>query len=706
MSIPPKRTGQIGVGQTGPGQTRTGVTATNTKVGKPPEPPRPTWLRWLRKIGFWGTLGFLFLVTVVFVGSIIVYLRTPIPLPDDFAQAQASIIYYSDGETEMGRLGVANRENVDIEILPEWVPQAVVAAEDRTFYTNPGVDFAGMVRAMVKTVFTGHKQGGSTITQQYVERYYVGETTTDLMGKWKEALLALKIDREQDKDAILENYLNTVYLGRGAYGIQAAAREYYDKPASELSLSEAAMLAGILPAPSSWDPRNDHDQAVARWNYVLDGMVGLGYLDPADRLRLDFPEPIEYVNDDVYAGPNGYILKAAIQEVADEAGISIEEIEMRGYRIITTIDAPTQGAAVAAAQSMATDHSPNLRVAIVTLDPATGAITSMYGGADYLTVQRNAVTQDIAQAGSTFKPFALVSALESGMALESEYNGDSPQVVEGFTRPVKNFGNQSFGQIDLIHATANSVNTVYVQVARDVGPSKVVDAAIRAGVPEDTAGLEANPANVLGTASPHPLDMASAYATFASGGFHREPFLVSSVYRADNTVAYEHVSVSEQVFSSAVMAEVTFALQKVVVYGSGKYANSLGRPIAGKTGTSTDNQSAWFIGFTPQVVGAVALYQVGEDGSVETITPFGGFKQITGGSIPVRVWTTMMESILAGLPIEQFPPRSYIGEAIIPGPSSSPSPSPSPSPTPSATPSPTPVVTPNPTPSIAPSTNP
>ncbi|MCJ7827421.1 MAG: transglycosylase domain-containing protein, partial [Demequinaceae bacterium] len=340
-SIPPKRTGQTRTGQTGTGQTgagktpasqstirttatRTSATGTQrTMVGKP-KPPRPTWLRWLRKSAFWGTLTLLTLTTIGFLGSIIKYASLDIPEPDDFAQAQSSIIFYSDGETVIGRLGVANRENIDIEDLPEWVPHAIVAAEDRTFYTNPGVDFGGMVRAMIKTVFTGKKQGGSTITQQYVERYYVGETTTDIIGKWEEALLALKIDKEQDKDEILENYLNTVYFGRGAYGIQAAAREYYNKEASELTVSEAALLAGILPAPSAWAPRIDHDQAEFRWNYVLDGMVSLGYLDAADRLRLDFPEPIEYKNSDVFGGPDGYILRAAMDEVIDTYGLTQE----------------------------------------------------------------------------------------------------------------------------------------------------------------------------------------------------------------------------------------------------------------------------------------------------------------------------------------------------------------------------------------------
>ena len=231
----------------------------------------------------------------------------------------------------------------------------------------------------------------------------------------------------------------------------------------------------------------------------------------------------------MFGGPQGYLLRQAIVEVAERTGLSQDDVETGGYTIVTSIDWKTQQAAQNAAATLPADHSPNLRLAIVTIDPKTGAITSLYGGADYVTVPRNAVTQDIAQAGSTFKPFALIAALEAGIALESEYSGASPQAIAGFDKPLKNFGNENFGQINLITATANSVNTVYAQVARDVGPDKVVEVALRAGLPEDTAGLEANPANVLGTASPHPLDMASAYATIAAQGVYREPYLVQSV---------------------------------------------------------------------------------------------------------------------------------------------------------------------------------
>jgi len=663
---------------------------------------RPRWARILRRVGAWGLTVGLVLATIVVVGMSIYYARIQVPAPSDFAQAQSSIFYYSDGATEMGRIGIANREAVSIADLPDYVPHTIVSAEDRTFYSNPGIDFLGTGRALFKTVVLGHKQGGSSITQQYVERYYVGKTTTDIPGKVKEALLALKIDQQQDKDRILENYMNTIYFGRGAYGIQAAAHEYFNVNAADLTVSQAALLAGIIPAPSAWDPRVNPVQAEARWNYVLDGMVTEGWLTPSDRLRLDFPETAEYRKNNVFGGAQGYLLRDAIVEVAAKTGLSQDEVETGGFTIVTSIDWATQQAAQKAAATLPDGHSPDLRLAIVTLDPTSGAITSMYGGADYVTVQRNAVTQDIAQAGSTFKPFALIAALEKGIGLESVYNGASPQAVAGFSKPVKNFGNENFGDITITTATEHSVNTVYAQIARDVGPDKVVDVAVRAGLPENTSGLEANPANVLGTASPHPLDMAAAYATIAAQGVRRDPFLVKTVTDATGAVTYAHKAAEKRVFSSAVMADTTYALQQVVLHGSGSYAARLDRPIAGKTGTSSDNKSAWFIGFTPQIVGAVALYQVGADGSVEAIAPFGGFKQITGGSVPCRIWTAMMGEVFPSLPVVQFPPRAHVGTAIVPSVTPSPSPSKSPSPTLSVTPtsgggvSPSPSVSPSP----------
>ncbi|WP_159449112.1 transglycosylase domain-containing protein [Demequina sp. NBRC 110055] len=644
------------------------------------------WKGWLKRIGLWLLLAILAVTIAGIVALVIAYMRLEIPEPDDFAQAQSSVFYYADGETELGRLGVADRESVGIDTLPEYVPHAFVAAEDRTFYTNPGINIPGMVKALWDTIVLNEPRGGSSITQQYVERYYVGETTTSIPGKINETLMALKIDQEQSKDEVLENYLNTIYLGRGAYGIEAASREFYDKHAADLTLAEAAMLAGIVPAPSAWDPKEDHDKAEQRWNYVLDGMVDAEFLAQDERdAETVFPEPIEYSNQDIFAGPEGYLLQTALDEVEAKTGISRDDVESQGYRIITTIVRSHQEAAEAAVADMPDDHADNLEVGALTIDADTGAITSMYGGEDYLARQRNAVTQDVAQAGSTFKPFALVAGLERGIGLESRYEGNSGIEFPGFDAPVRNFNDRDYGWVDLIEATQNSINTAYVGLNEDVTPQATMETAIRAGLPEDTLGLEANLSNVLGSASPHAIDMASAYATFASGGIRTTPHIVAELRDAEGQTAYEADPESERVFSEDVMADTTYAMQQVVEGGSGRTAASLGRPLAGKTGTSNDNRSAWFVAFSPQIVGAVTLYQVGEDGSAERIDPFGGYSQITGSTVPADVWTAMMGPILEDYEVEEFPERADVGEtqnAWTPEPEPEPSQTASPTPTP------------------------
>ena len=678
-----------------------GGTKPPTKNGKK-QPEGPRWKRNTKRIALGALIAGCAVLILGFLGLAVRYTMLDVPTPNEFAQAQSSTIYYADGETVMGRLGVADRKIVDISTLPEYVPQAFIASEDRSFYTNPGIDVQGTARALFKTVVLGKKQGGSTITQQYVERYYVGTTTTSIKGKIDEALLAYKIDNEQDKDVVLGNYINTIYYGRGAYGVDAASRQYYGKPASELTVAETALLVGVLPAPSAFDPRVSPEDAERRWNYVMNAMLEEGYITQAEFNSAQFPETIEYKNTDTYGGTKGYLLSTALKEVEAQTGITQDEIESMGYTVVTTIDKKAQSATVKAVNKIPDDHAPNLEVGAVTLNPKTGAILSMYGGSDYLKRQRNAVTQDIAQAGSTFKPFALIAALEADISLQTKYSGKNLMTVPGFEKKVRNFNNDSFGKISLVDATAYSVNSVYAQLGQQVGPEAVKEVAIRAGLPEDTMGLEDNAANVLGTASPHVLDMAAAYATIANGGVHNDPYIVEQVLDSDGNVVYQHEVESNPVFTSDVMADATYAMTQVVQKGSGSYVKELGRPVAGKTGTSNDNKSAWFVGFTPQVVGAVALYQVGEDGSAEDITTFGGFQQITGGTVPSRVFTWMMAPILKDLPVEKFPKRANIGYVPVTTPTPSVTPSSKPQPTETTEPEPEPTDTSEPLPTETP----
>jgi len=662
------------------------------------------WLpSWRLVLGAVLTLGFLVLGLVVAA-----YATTTIPDPDDFAQAQTTTVRYAnnaDGTpgAVMGTFATQKRQIVDAATIPAHVGHAVVASEDQSFYENSGVDPVGMARAFVNNIRGGATQGGSTITQQYVERYYTGKTTTDYVGKFSEALLAVKIGQSQDKEMVLGNYLNTIYFGRSTYGIQAAAQAYFGVNAADLTVAQGALLAGIIPSPSNWDPAVNPEKAQQRWDRVLTNMVDGGWLTAEERVAQVFPPTIPVATSQTYAGPQGYLLDMVRRELRDKASFTDDRIDTVGLNVVTTIEQPVQAAAEQAVASLRdgtlAGEAPNalMKVGLTSIDPADGAIVALYGGPDYITQSQNAVTQDAAQAGSTFKPFALVAALENGVSLTETFNGRSPQELDGWGGgSVRNFGNKDFGTIDLVRATEQSVNTVYAQLNVQVGPEKTADAATRAGI---TTEVGANPANVLGTDTVYPLDMADAYATFAAQGYHSDPFIVrEATYLKDGAVAYQGAGTREQVFTPEVMADATYAMTKVVEDGSGKkWVKRLGRPIAGKTGTSTDNKSAWFVGYTPQLATAVAFYQPTPDGAgQDTITPFGGAKEITGGTWPAALWAAYMKPVLElgkYAPVVEFPERANVNRKT---PTSTPVPTPTEEPTPTETvpPAPTEVAVP------------
>ncbi len=604
------------------------------------------------------------------------YANTEIPEAAEFAEAQSTVVFYADGKSEMGRFAALNRTSVPLATLPAHVGDAVIAAEDRSFYENRGVSPLAIVRSIWGNVRGEGTQGGSTITQQYVKNY-TGDDDPTFRRKIREAFVALKMDEEKTKDEILEDYLNTIYFGRGAYGIQSAAKAYYDVDAAALTPEQAATLAGIIPNPTNWDPAVDPEKAQDRFRYVVDGMVEMGTLTTADPAALVMPETIVQVKRDTYGGPNGYILATVRSELLERSEFTEQQIDTGGLRITTTISKTAQTAALAAMADEdafpSEDRPETLHAALTAIDPATGGIVAMYGGPDFLTRQSNGATQDQAQAGSTFKPFTLVAALEEGISLKSRYNGRNNQTFDAYVdeagdeRPVKNFGGSSFGDIDLERATENSVNTVYVALNEEVGPDKTREVAVRAGLPEDTPGLNDFLSNVLGTASPHPIDMAAAYSTFAARGERHTPHIVASVTAPDQTEpSYLGPTEGSRVFEEDVMDDTNFALQQVIESGSGEYASRLDRPAAGKTGTSSDNRSAWFVGFTPQLAASVALYNVEEDGSPSPIPAFGGRREITGGSFPVRIWTAFMQGALEGAEVVEFAPRADVGKANTP----------------------------------------
>ena len=629
--------------------------------------------RWIPSWRF--VLGVFLLGVLSTVGAFMwAYNTIKVPKPSEFALAQSSTVYYADGTNELGKFAEINRQSVDASTLPDYVGNSVVASEDRSFYSNQGVDPKGIARALVNNLRGGDTQGASTLTQQYVKNYYV-DTTSSYSGKFKQAIMAIKIDREKSKKDILGDYLNTVYFGRGSYGIEAASKAFFDKSAKDLSPSETALLAGILPSPSAWDPAENPEKAQERWSRVLQFMADDGYITQEQyntAKQAGMPHTIEPQTKQVYAGSNGYLLQMVRTELQDKAGLSPEQIDTGGFKIVTTINNKDQ---VAAARIMEDKQrfggaSPNLRKALVSIDPTTGGLLALYGGEDYLTSQVNTATDAIAQAGSTFKPFALVAALENGWALESTYPATSPMTIEG--HEFQNFKNVSLKSASLTQATEQSLNTPYLQLNQDlsnqVDPQATAEVANRAGYPKNTAGLKSDEErefvqNVLGSASPHTIDIASAYSTFAAQGVKRDPHIVATVKNPDGKDHYTAATAGKREFEEDVMSETTYALEQVVSGENGsadKVEAAMDRPVAAKTGSSSDNKSAQFVGFTPQVVTAVTLYQTGDDGAEESITPWGEYDEITGSTYPADIFIDYMKVAHEGLEVKEFPERAVI----------------------------------------------
>ncbi len=664
--------------------------------------------RWIPSWRFvLASIAAVFIAGVGVLGTL--YVTTNIPEPDGLALAQTTRVYFSDGETEMGSFADIDREPVTLDTLPEYVGQSVIASEDKSFYSNSGIDLRGIVRALVNNARGGAQQGGSTLTQQYVERYYLG-TTTSYAGKLKEAIIALKIDNEQSKDEVLENYLNTIYFGRGAYGIEMAAQRYFGISASDLNLSQAVLLTAVIPAPSAWDPAQNAEQAEIRWHRVLDNMVSEGYISQEDADAAVFPTTNSLERSNAFEGPNGYLLSTASAELIDSGEFTADDINTRGLKIVTTIDKEKQQAAVDAVANLPEDRPANNQVGIVSTDPRTGSIYALYGGADFMQREVNAITQDRAQAGSTFKPFALLTYLEQGGSLWDRFPSQSPMWFYGSTEIV-NFDELSRGNINLATATMHSVNTTYVTLNDEVGPENTMNTAIKAGLPADTLGLDDSLTNVLGSSSPHPIDMARAYGMFANRGVMHEPFIVKEVLDAQDESIYKGGDAGDRVFEQDDIDTLNYALQQVTQPGAtGQTAGYLGRPVAGKTGTSSDTKSAWFIGYIPQMLTVVDMYQVGEDGSEEELEDF-GYQFISGGTYPSDIWLDYMSVATEGMDVEEFAPlpdragRPQRDVPVVPvqPQTTAPIETATPTPTPSETPTPTEEATPTEAPTETPS---
>jgi membrane peptidoglycan carboxypeptidase len=637
------------------------------------------WIPSFKQLLALAGVGFLALVALIGVA----YAATPIPTPNSLISAQTTIVYYDDGKTEIGRFGDQNRIIVPLSDVPDHVQKAVLAAEDRTFYENRGISPTGIARAFWNNLRGGSTQGGSTITQQYAKNAYLSSERT-YTRKFKEFFIAVKLARRDNKDKILQDYLNTIYFGRGAYGIQTAAQTYFGKDAKDLTVAEGAVLASVIRSPAAYDPANHPEALAGRFNYVLDGMVAKGWLSASQRAGLQVP-PLATVKKP--KGGTSYFLMDTVRRELKANGFSDQDIDLGGLRVVTTFNKKAQRAAVRAVkQERPTEHARNVHIGLSAVTPGTGAVVAMYGGDTAGGL--NEVTQARVQPGSSFKPFALAAALRDGISLKSRFEGNSPLDLPGTDKQVNNEFDQDYGStVDLVKATAESINTAFVDLTLHMGAAKVVKGAIDAGIPADTPGLTANAVTTLGTSSVRNIDMADAYATFAAGGQAASWYTVSEVKGSNGGVRYRASPQANRVFAKDVVSDVDYALQQVVKTGSGTEARALGRPAAGKTGTAAlrpgTTTSAWFVGYTPQLAAAVDFYKGTGRADLDGV---GGLSTFFGGEYPARIWTAFMTAAMQNLPVKDFPPPAYVGQAVNPQPTFTPSPTTStPTPTASAT---------------------
>ncbi|MGW4539059.1 transglycosylase domain-containing protein [Streptomyces chartreusis] len=685
---------------------------------------------------------------LAFMGGLIAaagigYAMVGIPKAQDTALAQNNVFYWSNGKQMAATGGQTNRQLVSDAEIPREMKDAVVSAENASFYDDKGIDPAGIGRALLNMAKGGQTQGGSTITQQFVKNTYLSQEQT-LTRKFKELFISIKVGQKLSKDEILAGYLNTAYYGRNAYGIQAAAQAYFGVDATKLTTSQCAFLASVLKGPNFYNPdggvganasaEQNTKRAEGRWSWILDRMVEVGRMTPADRAKVGKFPTLKKQNSNL-SGQSGYLIDIAKEYVAKKANLSPEDLEKGGYRIYTTFDKEKVNQMAAAVEktrksflnTKKREKDKYVQFGGASVDPKSGAIVALYGGEGYDKghYSNNANTLGV-PVGSTWKPIVLASAMQYGtyetdgepLSPLTKYNGnDLLEIKDQNGDPImgnngkpfrqKNEGTTAWGEVTLRKAMEQSINSPFAQLGIDVGLSKTQKMANKMGISSaffDKGNIR-NVSFSLGTSTPSAIRMADAYGSFAASGEHYEPYSVTKVLKDGEPLEGFEKPEKQIAMDENVANNVTDVLENVVKNGTGKKVADIGFPVAGKTGTTDENKSAWFVGYTRELSTAVTLFRTDPDkGKLLSMNGTGGVPSIHGGDIPAQVWKDYMAEAMKGIDYEEFPPAEPLGEIIeeTPTPSVAPSPtetveeSPTPTPTPSETdtsPTPTPTGT-------------
>ncbi|GGX12181.1 penicillin-binding protein [Streptomyces malachitofuscus] len=661
------------------------------------------WRRWTPS---WKLVSGLFLA---FFGSLVAvagigYAMVSVPSEENAAALSENNVYYwADGSQMVATGAGQNRQNVTIDRIPEAMQRAVISAENKSFYEDSGIDPMGIARALGNMATGGDTQGGSTITQQFVKNTYLSQEQT-LSRKFKEMFISIKVGTKLTKDEILQGYLNTSYYGRGAYGIQAAAQTYYGKDAVDLKPSECAFLAALLKGPTYYDPAGNEnlDKAATaeanlarseeRWGWILEQMHNDGHLsdDEYQKATAKYPMPQGRKATKGMTGQVSYLVDTAKRYVLKNSEITEAQFDQGGYQIYTTFEKDKVDALAKAVKRVEKEkidpkkrkEDKHVQFGAASVKPNDGAIVALYGGAGFENghFNNNADTSGI-PVGSTWKPFVLAAAMQhgtyktngEGVSPQSKYNGDDhlkirnndgSYVLKKDNTPFfqENESNYPWGYITLHKAMEQSVNTPFVQLGMDVGMKNVADVAERSGIlKESFAGLNASFA--LGTSTPSAIRMADAYATFAASGKQADPYSVTAVkHKGSELPGFDKPRI-KQAMPENVANNVTKTLENVIENGTGYHAQELGRRAAGKTGTTDENKSAWWVGYTQQLATSVAMFR--EDPKSHKLLSMNGTAgedSIHGGDVPTQIWTEYMKAALKGKDDPGFPEAEKIGE--------------------------------------------
>ncbi|WP_046727597.1 transglycosylase domain-containing protein [Streptomyces humi] len=679
-------------------------------------------------------------LSLTFLGSLVAlvgvgYAMVGVPDENTAAKSQNNVYYWANGQQMVATGTGANRQNVTIDQIPKAMQNAVISAENKSFYSDSGVDPMGIARALVNMARGGQTQGGSTITQQFVKNTYLSQDQT-VTRKFKEMFISIKVGTKLTKPQILQGYLNTSYFGRGAYGIQAAAQTYYGVDAKDLKPSQCAVLAALLKGATYYDPAGNPDidpsatkdanykRSHDRWAWILEEMHKDQHLTDAEYQEAVKKYPLPQGRKAIkgMTGQISYLADTAKKYVLAHSNITETQFDQGGFQIYTTFDKDKVNALSAAVQKIQKarldpknrEKDKYVQFGAASVVPKDGAIVALYGGAGYENnhFTNNADTSGV-PVGSTWKPFVLAAAMEDGtyktdgvgVSPLSKYNGDDNLKVR---RPdgtyylnkdnsifrQRNESEYPWGYITLRKAMEQSINTPFVQLGVDVGMTKVRDMAQASGILPNSMSQNLNPSFAIGTSTPSAIRMADAYATFAASGEHVDPYSVTAVKQDGQELSGFSKPKLTRAMDENVANNVTDVLQNVIQNGTGTNAKALGRTAAGKTGTTDSNKSAWFVGYTQQLATSVAMFRENpKDAELLSMNGTAGVASIHGGDIPTSVWTEYMKAALKGKNDPGFPDATKIGE--ISDELGMPSPTPSPSITPSETPSETPSATPS-----------